>query len=208
VTLRWPVRQEVVESTSSLWAYMDGGDTWRPMSALQRIVPDQVLTAFGVKSANATDDHPLYLYVASHVPSRLLYLKVAQIVDDRHWAYLPPLPAQRTSADRAGITSILGAAASGKLQAFGVSPQTGIQTDTPLEEPFDQQWLWSWDPHARRWTSLGPPLPVTWKWCGDGCWRASLAQSATSQQTVLWVHGYVSESGDNEVYRLSLPTEV
>jgi hypothetical protein len=138
----------------------------------------------------------------------MLYLKAAEIVDNRHWAYLPPLPVKGTSADHIGITSILGVTASGKLLAFGVNPQTGIQTDKSLEEQFDQHWLWSWDPHAQRWTSLAPPLPVAWTGCSDGCWRASLAQSATSQQTVLWVRGYVSENNANELYRLSLPAEI
>jgi hypothetical protein len=89
-----------------------------------------------------------------------------------------------------------------------VNPQTGIQTDTPLEEQFDKQWLWSWDPHMQRWTSLTPPLPVAWKACSDGCWRASFTQSATSKQTVLWVRGFVAEGGANDLYRLALPAEI
>ena len=47
-----------------------------------------------------------------------------------------------------------------------------------------------------------------WKACSDGCWRASLAQSVASQQTILWVRGYVSENNANELYRLSLPAEI
>jgi hypothetical protein len=138
----------------------------------------------------------------------MLYLKAAQIVDDRHWAHLPPLPAPGTSVDHVGITNILGVRASGKLLAFGVNPQMGIQTDKPLEEQFDQQWLWSWDSHAQRWTSLAPPLSLAWKACSDGCWRASLAKSAASQQTVLWVRGYISEDRALDLYRLPLPAEI
>jgi hypothetical protein len=138
----------------------------------------------------------------------MLYLKAAETVDNRHWAYLPPLPVKGAGADHIGITSILGVTASGKLLAFGVNPQTGVQADKPPEEQFDQQWLWSWDPHAQRWTSLAPPLPLAWKACSDGCWRASLAQSVASQQTILWVRGYVSENNANELYRLSLPAEI
>ncbi len=171
-------------------------------------MPNEALAPFGAKSANATTDRPLYLSAGSYILSRCSISKPAQIVDDHHWAYLPPLPVKGTSDDHIGITSILGVTASGKLLAFGVNPQTGIQADKPLEEQFDQQWLWSWDPHAQRWTSLAPPLPVEWKACSDGCWRASLAQSATSQQTTLWVRGYVSENNANELYRLSLPAEI
>lgn len=208
VTANWPPQQEEPGDTSSLWASTDRGDSWRPLSKLQGIVPNEALAPFGARSASATAERPLYLSAGSFVVSRMLYLKAAEIVDNRHWAYLPPLPVRGTSADHIGITNILGVTASGKLLAFGVNPQTGVQTDKPLEEQFDQQWLWSWDPHAARWTSLAPPLPVAWKWCGDGCRRASLAQSATSQQTTLWVRGYVSENNANELYRLSLPAEI
>jgi hypothetical protein len=208
LSVRWPLQQQDPENMSTLWASTDEGDSWRPLNVLQGIVPDQVLVPFGAKSANATTDHPLYLSVASHLPSRLLYLKAAQIVDDRHWAYLPPLPIKGASRDHIGVTSILGVMASGRFLAFGVNPQTGIQTDKPLEEQFDWQWLWSWDPHMQRWTSLAPPAPLAWKTCSDGCWQASLAESATSQQTILWARGYVSENNANELYRLSLPTEI
>ena len=208
LTVRWPLQQEEPGDTSSLWASTDRGDSWRPLSRLQGIVTDQALTPFGATSANATTDRPLYLSIASHVPSLLLYLKAAQIVDNRHWAYLPPLPVKGTSRDHIGITSILGVAASGKLLAFGVSPTADIEAYKPYEQPLDQQWLWSWDPHTQRWTSLAPPLPVAWKACSDGCWRTSLAKSAASQHTILWVRGYVSENNANELYRLSLPTEI
>jgi hypothetical protein len=77
-----------------------------------------------------------------------------------------------------------------------------------VEEQFDRQWFWSWDPHTQRWTSLAPPLPLAWKTCSDGCWQASLAQSAASQETTLWVRGYVAENGANDLYRLSLPVEI
>jgi hypothetical protein len=208
VTVRWPPQQGGPENSSSLWTSRDRGDSWRPLNQLQGIVPDQALAPFGAQSTIAATDRPLYLSITSHVPSLLLYLKAAQIVDNHHWAYLPPLPVKGMSADHIGITNILGVTASGKLLTFGVNPQTGIQADKPLEEQFDQQWLWSWDPHAARWMSLAPPLPVAWKWCSDGCWRASLAQSATSQQTILSVRGYVSENNANELYRLSLPAEI
>jgi hypothetical protein len=208
LAVRWPLQREDSDNTSSLWTSQDRGDSWRPMSALQGIVPDQVLTPFGATLAHVTGDHPLSLYVASHVPSRLLYLKVAQIVDDRHWAYLPPLPAPGTSSDHAGITSVLGVTATGKLLAFGVNPQTGVQTDKPLEEQFDQQWLWSWDPQATRWTSLAPPLPVEWKACSDGCWQASLSYSALSQQAAMWVRGIDAEQKEGQIYRLLLPAEI
>jgi hypothetical protein len=208
LTVRWPLQQEDSGNTSSLWTSQDAGDSWRPISSLQGIVPDQVLTPLGAKSASASTERPLYLSVASHVPSRLLYLKAAEIIDNRHWAYLPPVPVKGTSADHIGITSILGVTASGKLLAFGVNPQLGIQTDKPLEEQFDQQLLWSWDPQAARWTSLAPSLPVEWKTCSDGCWQASLAKSTASQQTVLWVRGSIYENNANELYRLSLPAEI
>jgi hypothetical protein len=159
-TVRWPLQHENSENTGTLWASMDRGDSWHPLNVLQGIVPDQVLTPIGTTSANAVDDHPLYLSAASHVPSRMLYLKAAEIVDNRHWAYLPPLPAQGTSADHIGVTSLLGVTASGNLLAFGVNPQTGIRTDRPPDAQFGQQWLWSWDPHTQRWMSLAPPLPM------------------------------------------------
>ena len=92
LTVRWPQQQEDSENNSTLWASTDKGGAWRPLSKLQGIVPDQAMAPFGATSANATIDRPLYLSVASHVPSLLLYLKAAQVVDDRHWAYLPPLP--------------------------------------------------------------------------------------------------------------------
>jgi hypothetical protein len=211
LTVRWPPKQEDQENQENqgaLWASPDRGDSWRPLSTLQGIVPIEALTPFGATSASAAAERPLYFSAGSFIQSPMLYLKAAEIVDNRHWAYLPPLPAPGTSADHIGITSILGVTASGKLLAFGVNPQTGVQTDKPPEEQFDQQWLWSWGPHAQRWTSLAPPLPVAWKWCADGCWRASLAQSATSQQTVLWVRGYVSENGENALYCLTLPLEI
>ena len=160
LTVRWPQQQEDSENTGTLWASTDKGGVWRPLSKLQGIVPDQALAPFGATSANATIDRPLYLSVASHVPSRMLYLKAAQIVDDRHWAYLPPLPVKGASADHIGITSILGVTASGKLLAFGVSPTADVTALRSPDEDFQQQWLWSWDPHAQRWTSLAPPLPV------------------------------------------------
>ena len=208
LTANWPPQHEGPEDTSSLWASTDKGDSWRPLGKLQGIVPDQALTPFGATSANTTAERPLYLSAGSFIQSRMLYLKAAEIVDERHWAYLPPLPVPGTSADHIGLTSILGVTASGKLLAFGVNPQTGIQTDKPLEEQFDQQWLWSWDPHTQRWTSIAPPLPLAWKACSDGCWQASLAKSATSQQTVLWVRGYVSEDRALDLYRLTLPAEI
>jgi hypothetical protein len=211
LTVRWPPQEEDQENQQNqgtLWASPDRGASWRPLSKLQGIVPIEALTPFGATSANAATEHPLYFSAGSFILSRMLRLKAAEIVDNRHWAYLLPLPVNGTSADHIGITNILGVTASGKLLAFGVNPQTGIQTDKPPEEQFDQQWLWSWDPHMQRWTSLAPPLPVAWKWCADGCWRASLAQSATSQQTILWVRGYVSENGENALYRLTLPPEI
>ena len=193
---------------SVLWASPDKGDSWRPLSNLQGIAPIQPLTPFSATSASATAERPLYLSAGSFVLSRNLYLKAAEIVDSRHWAYLPPLPVKGTSTDHIGITTILGVTPAGKLLAFGLNPQTGVQTDRPPEEQFDQQWLWSWDPHAQRWTSLAPPLPVAWKACSDGCWRSSLSQSASSHETALWVRGDVSDNGSNELYRLSLPEEI
>jgi hypothetical protein len=209
VTVRSAPQQDNPENTSTLWASTDTGDSWRPLSTLQGVVPDEALPSFGAQSAHATTVRPLYLPVTTHIPSRLLRLKAAQIVDDRHWAYLPPLPAPGTSVDHAGITSILGVTGSGKLLAFGVNPQTGIQTDKPLEEQFDRQWLWSWDAQASRWTSLAPPLPVAWMSCSDGCWQASFSRDAAGQHTVLWTRGFVSENHTNDaLYRLSLPAEV
>jgi hypothetical protein len=208
ITVRWPAQQEDSEDTSSLWTSQDIGDSWRPLNKLQGIVPDQVLTQFGAKSANTTSDSPLYLSVASHVPSRLLYLKAAEIVDGGHWAYLPPFPVKGASKDHIGITSILGVTASGKLLAFGVNLTADIAAIRSPDEDFQQQWLWSWDPHTQRWTSLAPPLPVAWKACSDGCWQAALSQSATSQQTVLWVRGFGNEDGANELYHLTLPAEI
>jgi hypothetical protein len=156
----------------------------------------------------APADHPLYLTYAEHLPSLSLYLKAAQIVDDHHWAYLPPLPVNGTNKDHIGITSILGVTSSGKLLALGVGPTADIQTYKPYEQPLDQQWLWSWDPHAARWTNLEPPLPLAWKACSDGCWQASLAKSAASKQAVVWVRGYVAEDRALDIYRLPLPTEI
>ena len=106
LTVNWPPQQEDPEDTSSLWASTDRGDSWRPLSKLQGIVPNQALAPFGATSANATAERPLYLSAASYVVSRMLYLKAAEIVDDRHWAYLPPLPVkgaeqQTTSASPA-----------------------------------------------------------------------------------------------------------
>jgi hypothetical protein len=206
--VRWPVQQEDSQGTSVLWTSQDVGDTWRPLSTLQGIIPDQALAPFGAKPATATIDRLLYLSYREHVPSRMLVLKAAQIVDGRHWAFLPPLPVKGTSIDRAGITSILGVTASGKLLAFGVNPAADVAAIRSPDEDFQQQWLWSWDPHTQRWTSLAPPLPVAWKTCSDGCWQASLAQSAPSQQTVLWVRGFGDEGGANELYQLSLPAEI
>jgi hypothetical protein len=208
LTTGWPRQQVSSEDTSILWASTDKGDTWKPFSSLRGIVGQRILTSLGAQSTLAGVDRPLYLSYAEHIPSLTFHLKAAQITDDRHWAYLPPLPAPGTSRDHTGLTSILGATASGKLLSLGVYPQTGIQTDTPLDEQFDQQWLWSWDPHMQRWTSLAPPLPVAWKACSDGCWRASFAQSAASKQTVLWVRGFVAEDGSNDLYRLALPAEI
>jgi hypothetical protein len=208
ITVRWPAQQEDSENASALWTSQDRGDSWHPLNKLHGIAPDQVLLSFGAQSAHATADQPLYLAARSHFPSRLLALKAAQIVDNRHWAYLPPLPVKGASADHIGVTSTLGVTASGKLLAFGVSPTADIQSIGSSEKPLVEQWLWSWDPHAQRWTSLAPPLPVEWKLCSDGCWRASIAQSATNQQTVLWVRGYVSENNANELYRLALPAKI
>jgi len=208
LTIRWPLQQEDQENPGALSASPDRGDSWRPLSVLQGIVSDQALAPFGATSASATVERPLYLSAGSHIPSRKLYLITAEIVDNGHWAYLPPVPVRGTSADHIGLTSILSVTESGKLLAFGVNPQTGVQTDKPLEEQFDQQWLWSWDPHTQRWTSLTPLLPVAWQTCSEDCWRASLTQSATSQQTALWVRGSIDGNNANELYRLSLPAEV
>jgi len=138
----------------------------------------------------------------------MLSLKAAQILDDRHWAYLPPLPVTGASTDHIGITSILGVTASGKLLALGVSPIGDIAALRSPEEDFQQQWLWSWDPHAQRWTSLAPPLLLAWKACSDRCWQAFLATHATSHSTSLWVRGYVSEDHVLNLYRLLLPAKI
>ncbi len=142
----------------------DRGDSWRPLSKLQGIVPNEALAPFGAKSANATTDRPLYLSAGSYILSRRAVSQSRR----RSWTIaIGPICRRFLSRARAtdhiGITNILGVTASGKLLAFGVNPQTGVQTDKPLEEQFDQQWLWSWDPHAARWTSLAPPLPVDGK---------------------------------------------
>jgi hypothetical protein len=208
VTANWPPHQENAEDASILWASMDKGDTWKPISRLRGIVGQRILTTLGAQSMLASVDHPLYLSYAEQIPSLSLYLKAAQIIDNHHWAFLPSLPAPGSSQDHTGLTSILAVTASGRLLAFGLNPQTGIQADKPPEEQFDQQWLWSWDPHAQRWMSLAPPLPVAWKACSDSCWRSSLSHSASSQQTALWVRGGVSENDSNELYRLSLPAEI
>jgi hypothetical protein len=59
LTVRWPLQQEDPENTSALWTSQDRGDSWRPLWALQGIVPDQALTPYGAMSVNATTDHPL-----------------------------------------------------------------------------------------------------------------------------------------------------
>jgi hypothetical protein len=195
ITARWPTPQEEPEDTSVLWASTDIGDTWRPLSVLLGIVAQDVIASLGARSARATADQPLYL-------------KAAQIIDDRHWAFLPPLPVKGASVDHVGITNILGATASGKLLAFGVGPMADVTAFRLPDEDFAQQWLWSWDPRAARWTSLAPPLPVPWKRCSDGCWQATFVRSPSSQGTVLWVRGVVSENGDDELYRFSVPAEI
>jgi hypothetical protein len=144
----------------------------------------------------------------SYVASRLLSLKAAQIVDDHHWAYLPPLPAKGASTHHIGISSILGVTASGKLQAFGVRPTADSTAVQSPDEDFQQQWLWSWGPHTQRWTSPAPRLPVAWKACSDGCWRASLSYGSLSQGTAMWVRGFDAEKRDDQIYRLPLSAEI
>ena len=207
ITANWPPHQENAEDASILWASTDNGETWKPFSRLRGIVGQRILTALGAQSTLASADHPLYLTYAEHVPSRLLYLKAAEIVDDRHWAYLPPLPVKGVSAEHIGLTSLLGATASGKLLALGVSPTADV-TAIRTPDDFPEQWLWSWDPHTLRWTSLAPSLPVAWNACSDGCWQASLAKGAASKQTVLWARGFMDIDGANELYRLTLPAEI
>jgi hypothetical protein len=207
LSTRWPPQQEEPQDTV-LRASTDKGDSWRPFRMLHGIVGEHIMTSLGANSASASADHPLYLMYAEHIPSLMLLLKVAQVVDDRHWAYLPPLPVKGASAEHIGVTSLLGVTASGKLLAFGVNPQSGVPAGSLSEGPISEQWLWSWDPRAARWTSLAPPLPVAWKACSDGCWQAFISQSASSQESVLWVRGFVSENGANELYPLTLPAEV
>src|SRR5262249_11246576 len=141
VTANWPPHQKNAEDASVLWASTDRGDTWKPFSRLRGIVGQRILMSLGAQSTRAGADRPFYLSYAEHLPSRGLYLKAAQIADAQHWAYLPPLPVSNASVNQIGITSILGVTASGKLLAFGVNPQSGVETNNPLQEQFDQQWL-------------------------------------------------------------------
>jgi hypothetical protein len=152
-------------------------------------VPNEALTPFCAQLASTTAERPFYLSAGSFILSRTLNLTAAEIVESRHCAYLPRLPVKGASRDHLGITSILGVTVSGKLLAFGVSPAADSTALRSPDEELQQQWLCSWDPHARRWTSLAPPLSVAWNWCAGGRWRGSLAQSAASQHTNLWVRG-------------------
>jgi hypothetical protein len=208
ITTPWPTSREASEDQSVLWTSADEGDTLRPFTVLRGISSQRVIAPFGALTARRDTSHPLYLSFAESIPSRLLLMRVAQITDDRHWAYLPPLPAPGTSGEHVGVMSILGETASGKLLVYGVSPTSGVVAARIPDEDFPQQWLWSWDPREARWTSLGPPLPVAWKTCSDHCWQASFSRGAAGQRTVLWVRGYVSEDGGDDLYRLSLPAEI
>src|SRR5262245_5652800 len=98
------------------------GDSWRPLNKLLGIAPNEALASSGATSATVRAEHPLYLADMDHLPASLFRLRAALIADDRHWAYLPPLPAPGTSRDHSGLTNLLGVTALGKLLAFGVSP--------------------------------------------------------------------------------------
>lgn len=200
-----------VQGTTWLWVSRDAGDNWEPLAAVDGFFVQTVLPWTGAQVLTPSAAHPLYLISEASVPSRLLRIQIAQASDLRHYAPLPPLPIAGATPEHLGITTVLTTTPSGKLLVFGLGPDDHIPTDETLQadDPqFARQWLWEWDPQARRWTLLAPALDAPWPQCGDHCWNGWIvpAQVSGGAGATLRVTGYsIDTAGDGRWETFYIP---
>ena len=192
-----------------LWTTSDAGQSWHALGRIPDIYVPWPVT--GARSAQPTRGHPIYLAQDTVQPGMLFRVRVAQITDGAHWAPLPPLPVPGATADRLGITRLLGVTASGKLLALGVGRDEQVpggedQTAHNREPSGFGQHLWMWDAGTERWTYIATPTPPADGQCLDVCWdgQVSVGEGPQGQGTYLWLRGDYPE-GHQTLYRMKLP---
>lgn len=192
-----------------VWTTSDAGQSWRALGRL----PDmyEPWPVLGARAVEPTRAHPIYLTQSAAEPGMLFRVRIAQITDGAHWAPLPPLPVSGATADRLGITRLLGMTASGKLLALGVAPGEQVpgennQSVLNREPAGFGEHLWMWDAGVGRWTYIATPTPEPADRCLDVCWdgQVSVGGGPQGQGTYLWLRGgFPGEA--QALYRMYLP---
>lgn len=183
---------------ATFWVTHNAGSHWQKVSMLPDSGVDTVLENALPAGSSVL---PLYTEAGEDIPDLLFQTRVFQSADGRHWAALPPLPVPGASATHMGIIETLGVAPDGKLLVFGVDPQTGIANLSPFH-PLSAQWLWAWDPLARRWSASSSSLPrPALQGCGSRCWNAQFTSDTSG--SYLWAMSYDDDVGQT-LYRVRL----
>ncbi len=195
---------------TQLWVSRDAGDSWEPWGRIQGLDVGQMMMDPGKRWLTPSLEHPLYLLSGDGILSLHYRIQIAQVIDKRHYAPLPPLPIAGASPEHLGITSVLAETPSGKLLVFGLGPDDRVPTDSQqqlsTQQPA-QQWLWEWNPQSSQWILLMPALDVPWtNGCSDHCWRGMLTPARGAGETGMYLtvwHG--TETGQVSLFGITLP---
>lgn len=202
---------------SELWETRDAGRTWYPILTLADHWTTNLVTAPRPGATVFDTSAPIYALAGEQIPSTAFMLRTRQLrADGARWEALPPLPAPGVNADRMGLTQIVGETADGRLLALGVDPTRGVPPrnagSDALLAAASAQWVWTWEPRARRWRVMDAPLPGSPLCLGAMCFAHGLSRGVgpdgrggQAMGTYLWLRGW--NSSTPEVYRLFIADE-